>query len=78
MAWRQAPIAWLWPGVRGHRSASAAGYMAALHPYVHMWVFLPYACFSESSVGLWQRLPLPHCLALQSDTQGLSHPCATQ
>lgn len=32
----------------------------------------------EPSAGLWQRLPLPHCLALQSDTWGLSHPCTTQ
>lgn len=45
VAWGQPPIAWLWPGVRGHHSALAGAHMAALHPHVHTWVALPHACF---------------------------------
>lgn len=77
-AWGQLPITWLWPGVRGHLSTSVGAHVVALHPYVHMWMALLHAYFGEPSVGLWQRLSLPHCLALHSDTQGLSHPCAMQ
>lgn len=76
VAWGQPPITQLCLG--GTALHQQWAHVAALRPYVHMWMALPHAYFSEHSVGLWQRLALPQCLAWQSDTQGLSHPCATQ